>query len=424
MGKLLELLTGRQLVLFAILGLTVMSRAQGVVTEEEKARVRSAANEIVAISTRPAWRSHVDDRLAAALDSRLAKWSRSTQGWIHFFNAGLSIKFSQQMDEVVEFAFRPRDELHATINGEVVQTAEEACLVAKGVLDAQLDGYWQSAGPSVDKIDAVSARISMRIARNGIPYATQLVRVTTDRVTGCVSRIEKTFSFLPRVAIGDGVNVTPADRTILHAKALDAYSRWRPLDEAIVLWREVSYNIPLFERHTNEMTEQHRQIMRDKKVMPVYRVGLQGTRAGRPVFVNVFVDVLAKRAMAIEEMYLDDNSSLGPTSAVSAKSPQYGGFSLVSGERLDVTLVEETTDHLKVDHKVLVLSRDGGAVVFNVDQTSRVLWNKTVASGVHCFRVSNEAWKLLDREVNRPIRTFGVKEDTKPCSCFSMRIGG
>jgi hypothetical protein len=341
------------------------------------------------------------------LDSALGSWSKSSFGNIRFYSEGINLEFSTTMGELVSWQFNPRPKPELP-SGTTPLSTEEAKQIAKKVLGAQLDGYWQCGEVAATAIDETGVEVQIRIARNGIPYATQSARIAVSRITGCVSSIQKSFSFLPRIAVGDGISVSSEGQAVLRAIALDAYERWRPLDFGTEIWAEVSYNIPHWERHDNEMTEQHRQLSAEKKLLPVFRLSIQGSRDVKPYLVAIYVDALARKPIAIVETPLDEN--LGAGSPRDLPTIALQDFKFLDGRKLEAQAFMESAERI-ADRRLLTTTRGLGLVLWNVDLERHVIWTTVGREGrTAAFRVVPEAWSALKGELEKRRPSFGHRD--------------
>ena len=381
------------------------------VTSAEKALVRAAMIEVVELSARPKWKEQVTAQIESNLASVACIWSKSTDfGVIRMHSTNVTVEFWPGMNEITRLELRVRPREDGAVEGEEPIDDAGVLAISRRVVDAQLDGYWQSGEAVIDEQDAFYPRVRTRIVRGALPYASHQVRIQVDRFTGCVFSIAKSFAFFPRVAKGDGIVTSQIEREFLRQIALDAYNRYQPLDQASIKIAEVSYNIPLFDRQANEMTEEHRQIMRDRKVMPVYRIGIEGVRSGRPLWVEVFVDAMTKRAMAITEMYLDDNLPHDGSGVPVPKAPTLEEFKLLAGATLKLSREASPQTQLTVDDTLLVTTKDHGLVLFSVDKSKKLL---VVASKEPIvFKPSAESWRLiLDELKHQPKAPFGKQKN-------------
>ena len=401
------------------------SAAQEPVSELEKEKVRQAVIDMVESTTRPSFLSEVLTRATAALNAPSARWSKRS-GWkITLISSPMVVEYSMLMDSIMSFEFYMREGFPAVPeNSDVLDEAQmhesARTLFTEQVGDVQVGGaigYWRASQPILERSDRASMQFKARPSRHERPYSIHEISATLDRLTGCVFRLDKTFAFLPRVALGDGATVPEQERANLQERALDAYHRWRPLDQATIVSTEVSYDIPLFERHSNEMTEQHRQIMRDKMAMPMYRVALRGSRAGRPVSVQIYVDVLARSALAITEQYLDELLTVGRADFPKSKPLSYEGFTLPSGEELALTVAPAMQENPGDNGTLLVQTKDGGLVNFHVDTAKKLVWAKD-AGETKCFVASEDSWKLIQAEFMKDRKPFGGPKATA-VSCFT-----
>ena len=390
-------------VCIAVLSCATLAVAQGTPTEQERSLATSAIRECVGLSVLEPWR----DRTMARLEEHLAMpgtvWSKSRGGKVAVRNTMLYAEFSLALGELVMLDFSPRDNHHTVPNDAQPITGTRAQEIASAVLDHQITGQWRWADPLLASVGEVGASYFYRLHWNELPYDMSRARITLDRYTGCVTFLSKSFTALPALAPGYDIGVSEETRVVLRAEALQAYARWRPLDEATLGHMEVAYHIPSFADLDNELTESHLQIVARKEMIPLFRVSLRGTRNGNPFLVNLYVDVLTRKTIAIKENDLRNLPTLGSPSMPAARS-EIHELLFLSGDALQCEPSAEPG--LSTDGSIVLCTRSDGVLLFNVDTSKKLLWYST-GLAPRSFRVSADGWRQIESQLGQRKKSFG-----------------
>jgi hypothetical protein len=390
--------------------LPVLSEAQVAPSAQEIDLVSAAVRQVVTDSVLPNHSESVIARLDSILASKNTVWDKPTDWKIRVRNAHLNAEFSLHLGELMWFEFVPRESHLRPIAG--VEPISEIGLraTANRVLQAQCEAPW-SVGPiEMETLGPVVGSLWARPLRNGLPYATHRVRVWIDRVSGCVTFLDRSFAFLPESAHNERLELTSEVEQQVQAIALDAYARWQPLDVGSVVWQEASYNIPNWERHDNEMTALHHQLAAEKKVTPVYRVSLLGTRGTSHFSVSIFVDLLTRLPIAITEIPLDESLQLSGL-GVKPSDPDSTAHSHLDGRVLEGEW-QNTDGDLSSDSLILLKSKAGALVLYNVDKKNKCVWRRDLRNdAVVSLRCEDRTWAAIVTTIEKPRRSFGRRED-------------
>jgi hypothetical protein len=335
-------------------------------------------------------------------------WSKSRGGKVAVRNTMLRAEFSVALGELTMLDFSPRDDHHLGVAGAEPITGERAQEIARVVLDSQVGAEWRWADPLMASVGDVAASYFYRLYWNELPYDMSRARINLDRYSGCVTFLSKSFTSLPTLAPGYDTGVSEEVKVMLRAEALQAYSRWRPMEEATLGHMEVAYHVPSFADLDNELTESHLQIAARKEMIPLFRVSLRGTRAGRPFLVNIYVDAKTKKSIAIKEDDLSNLPGLGTSTAL-VEPLSADGLRFISGTALKCESASEVEEDLASDASLVICTTSESVLLVQVDISQRVLWQRSgTGSVLRSWRVSADTWKIVERELSRNKQRFGL----------------